>query len=239
MKKFTTVAIAATMALSLSACSDSDSGADAHVTSIDADAETSAMDRFSTFKDDLGSITSYHAQGSVKADDGTQSTDFTFDRKSKAFEGQASIKSGSVDMSIELVRASSLLWIKGPKEYWESFGYDATPAIGKYVVFQAEQGDSIAKTYDYDRLVSTIETMSPDEVTVEGEVEQNDTKFTRYTLGDKEKSTLLDIPASGEVDTATLVSRADDIDATVVIDDFGTDVNISAPDPNEVNQPQQ
>ncbi|WGP08069.1 hypothetical protein [Brevibacterium oceani] len=238
MKKLTTFTIAAVTALSLSACSNSDSAVDAHVTSVDADAEAAAMDRFSTFKDDLKSIHSYHAQGTVKAEDGTQSTDFIFDRKADAFEGQASIESGSVDLSIELVRASSLLWIKGPKEYWESFGYDATPAIGKYVVFKAAQGDSIAKTYDYDRLVSTVETIGLDEVTVEGEVEQNDVEYMRYKLGEKKKSTSLDIPISGEIDSATLVSRAEGIDATVAINDFDADVDISAPNPSDVAQPQ-
>ncbi|GAA1859763.1 hypothetical protein [Brevibacterium marinum] len=238
MRRLTVSAVAASLLLSLSACSGSDGAVDAHVDSLSKDAESSAMDRFSTFKDELGGITSYHAQGSVKADDGTQSTDFIFDRKSSAFEGEASIESGSVDMTIELVRASSLLWIKGPQEYWESFGYDASPAIGKYVVFQAAQGDQVAKTYDYDRLVSTVETMSAGEVTVEGEVDKDGTDFIRYTLGKKDESTLIDIPAEGTMDTATLVSRADGVDATVVIDDFDTDVNIAAPDPSEVTQPQ-
>lgn len=238
MKKLTNLTIAAVTALSLCACSNSDSAVDAHVTSVDTDAEAEALDRFSIFKDDLKSIQSYHAQGTVKAEDGTQSTDFIFDRQADAFEGQASIESGSVDLSIELVRASSLLWIKGPKEYWESFGYDATPAIGKYVVFKAAQGDSIAKTYDYDRLVSTVETIGLDEVTVEGEVEQNDVEYMRYKLGEKEKSPSLDIPISGEVDSATLVSRAEGIDATVAINDFDTDVDISAPNPSDVAQPQ-
>lgn len=239
MKKLTLPVIAATIALGMSACSGSDSVADAPVDPLNADAESSAMDRFSTFKEDLSSITSYRAQGTMKADDGAQHTDFVFDRSASAFKGQASIKSGSVDMTIDLVRASSLLWIKGPKEYWESFGYDATPAIGKYVVFEAAQGDQVAKTYDYDRLVSTVETISAGEVTVEGEVDKDGTDFIRYTLGEKDKSTLLDIPATGEMDTATLVSRADDIDATIVIDDFGTEVNISAPEPSEVTQPQK
>ena len=76
-------------------------------------------------------------QGKVDAEDGTQRTDFTFGRKANAFEGRAATESGSLDMSIEMVRASSLLWINGPNESWESFCYDATPAIGKYVVFEA------------------------------------------------------------------------------------------------------
>ncbi|GGC51110.1 hypothetical protein [Brevibacterium sediminis] len=238
MNKLTGLTVAAATALSLCACSNSDSAVDAHVTPVDSDAEATAMDRFETFKDDLRSIDSYHAQGTVKADDGTQSTDFVFDRQTDAFEGQASIKSGSVDLSIELVRASSLLWIKGPKEYWESFGYDATPAIGKYVVFKAAQGDSIAKTYDYDRLVSTVESIGVDEVTVEGEVEQDDLEYMRYRLGEEEKSTLLDVPATGEIDSAVLVSRAEGIDATITIDNFDTEVDISAPDPDDVAQAQ-
>lgn len=237
MNKLTVLTVAAATALSLCACSNSDSAADAHVTPVDSDAEATAMDRFATFKDDLRSIDSYHAQGTVKADDGTQSTNFVFDRQTDAFEGQASIKSGSVDLSIELVRASSLLWIKGPKEYWESFGYDATPAIGKYVVFKAAQGDSIAKTYDYDRLISTVETIGLDEVTVEGEVKRDDLEYMRYRLGEKERSTLLDIPSTGDINTATLVSRAEDIDATVDIDHFDAEVNISAPSPDEVAKP--
>ncbi|TSI14905.1 hypothetical protein [Brevibacterium aurantiacum] len=239
MKKLAApAAIVVTLTLTMSACSGSDSAADAHVDQLDANAEAAAMDRFSTFKDDLSSITSYHAQGTLEAEDGNQYTDFVFDRSAGAFEGTASIESGSVDMTIDLIRASNLLWIKGPAEYWESFGYDATPAIGKYVVFQAAQGDQVAKTYDYDRLVSTVETISNGQVTVEGEVDEDGTDFIRYALGEKEKSTLLDIPATGEMGTAKLVSTTDEVDATIVIDEFGTNTDISAPAPVEVTQPQ-
>lgn len=237
MKRLTLPAITSALALSLCACAGTGSDS-AKVDPLDEAGETAAMERFSTFKDDLKSITSYRATGTIDADDGTQKTDFVFDRQKDAFKGTASIDSGSLDLSIDLVRASGLLWIKGPQEYWESFGYDATPALGKYVVFQAAQGDQITKNYDYDRLVSTIEAMSAGEVTVDGEVEAEGSNSIRYTLGDGNKSTLLDLPAHGDIGTATLVSRAEEVDATIVIDDFDTAVDISAPDPDEVTQPQ-
>lgn len=237
MKRFTLPAIISALALTLGACSPT-GRADATVEPLDDAGETAAMERFATFKDDLKALRSYHATGTIDADDGTQATEFTFDRQKNAFKGEASIDSGSLNLSIELIRTSGLLWIKGPKEYWESFGYDATPALGKYVVFQAAQGDQIAKTYDYDRLVSTVESMSAGEVTVEGEVEVNGSKSIRYMLGEERKSTLLDLPAQGDNSTATLVSRADDVDATIVIDEFGVEADVSAPDPNEVTQPQ-
>ncbi|WP_181276447.1 hypothetical protein [Brevibacterium oceani] len=237
MKRLTLTATITALALTLGACSSSGS-ADAPVKPLDDAGEKLAMERFSTFKDDLKSLRSYHATGTVDADDGTQTTDFTFDRQKDAFKGAASIDSGSLDLSIELIRTSGLLWIKGPEEYWESFGYDATPALGKYVVFQAAQGDQIAKTYDYDRLVSTVESMSTGEVTVEGEVEVKDSESIRYMLGEEGRSTLLDLPAGGDISTATLVSRADDVDATIVIDEFDVETDVSAPDPDEVTQPQ-
>lgn len=237
MKHQSLTATIATLALTLTACTSGGS-ADAEVKPLDDAGNRAGMERFSAFKDDLKSLQSYHATGTVDADDGTQRTDFVFDREKSAFKGEASIDSGSLDLSIDLIRASGLLWIKGPKEYWESFGYDATPALGKYVVFQAAQGDQITKTYDYDRLISTVEAMSAGEVTVEGEVDINGGESIRYTLGDKERSTLLDLPAEGEINTATLVSRADDVDATIVIDEFDTTADIAAPDPEDVTQPE-
>ncbi|WP_298417957.1 hypothetical protein [Brevibacterium sp.] len=237
MKHRPLVAMVSALMLTLCACA-SDGSADAEVKPLDAAASAAAMERFSAFKDELKSLRSYHATGTVAADDGTQQTDFIFDREKSAFKGEASIDSGSLDLSIDLVRASGLLWIKGPKEYWESFGYDATPALGKYVVFQAAQGDQITKTYDYDRLVTTVETLSDGEVRVEGEVDSGGAESIRYTLGDKDQSPLLDLPTEGEITTATLVSRAGDVDATIVIDDFGVTADIAAPDPEDVTQPQ-
>lgn len=238
MNKLTYAVIASIVALGLSACSGSDRQVDSPVEPIEGKAETAAMDRFTEFKDSLKSITSFRAQSVIKADDGTQNTDLHFDRPKSSFSGKATIDSGSMDMSIDLVRASGLLWIKGPKEYWEAFGCDASPALGKYVVFQASQGDQVAKYYDVDLLVTTVERMSTGEVTVDGEIDKDGSKYLRYTLGESGKSTLLDLPSSGEIDSATLVSRADGVDATIDIDEFNKEVDVSIPASDEVAQPQ-
>lgn len=196
-----------------------------------------AKDLFADFQDMASEVTGFKAEGSTTVQGQTQQAQVEFDAQNESFEGTVNVSGEGLDIGLEIIRANELTWVKGPAEYWQSLGYPAhgaEVAQGKYVVFEMNAGDAVADPYNYAQLLEQTTTVAMDEVTVESIQESSDADVYRYVLGEDEDSPWLELPVNGDLESARYVSASDSAEADVRFWDFGADVDVQAPPPDQV-----
>lgn len=205
---------------------------------VSSETAQEATDIFASFQEllDTNELT-YRSHGTFSFDNGLQTTDLIFNTADDAFEGEILAEVDGQETALSIIRTHTLTWIKGPPEYWESLGYEPDRAADKYVVFTADRGNEIAQSYNANRILESIQVFPIEDVQVVGKVEDDRGQHFRYQLGYEETATSLDLLIDGNFDSVRILSGSNDVDASLVLSDFGVNTNIEPPSPDQVVQP--
>jgi len=199
-----------------------------------------ARERFEEAQLILRDSDGFAARGSIVAEGQVQSPDVSVDLLNDGFAGNVSVVLGEEELTVEIVRARKITWVKGPAAFWRTLGYSeegAAVAEPKYVAFTPEAGDSMIEPYDYASIARSASALSNVALTVEGVVDFEGEEAYRYRLGEDEGASRMDVPVSGDLSSIRFVNAGEDIDAVVVFNDFGGDHEVTMPDPEDVLQP--
>lgn len=168
----------------------------------------------------------FRAEGSIEVSGTTQEVALDVDVADQAYAGTISLLGADGrSLSIEIVRASGLTWIKAPAEYWVQNGYTeegAERAVGKYIVFEQAAGDQIAEAYDYPRIIRSLRDVPRQELDALGPVECADEVCQAFALATVENGPVIRVPedqrcANGECALFALESQVEGARAVVEV----------------------
>lgn len=200
--------IAASLAgavLALSGCQDADVDEPSAPTATTVQDVEAAQQAREQFFEAITDRETFRAEGSIDVGGATQVVALDMDVADQAFEGTIEllgVDGGS--MSIEIVRASGLTWIKAPADYWIQNGYTeegAERAVGKYIVFEQSAGDQIAGAYDYPRIIQSLRGTPQHELDALGPVECAEGPCQAFSLESVENGPIISVPEDPRCET--------------------------------------